>query len=238
MKKHLLLTLISALLIASGVIASMALANGGGPPSTPPGQGECSHGASGKECRPDPQPEHGKDCEEHGKHGGVNEDHCKPEETTPTETTPTTPTQTTPTETTPTTPTPTTPSGPRCPPGEGPFDGKDGDEKEPGHNEECCPDLNNNQICDYKESGAAKPVAPTTSTATSTTATTTPTTPVANPPAANSPQPKTPKLAATPKTKPKPTPKGAPQPKPKHKPCPKGTRAYKGKCHAIIEGSG
>lgn len=76
-----------------------------------------------------------------------------PTETTPTETTPTetTPTETTPTQTTPTTPTPTTPTQPRCPAGEGPYDGKDGDENEPGHNDECCPDQNNNQVCDYKE---------------------------------------------------------------------------------------
>ena len=36
----------------------------------------CDHGATGKACRPDPQPQHGKDCEVHGRHGGVNEDHC------------------------------------------------------------------------------------------------------------------------------------------------------------------
>src|SRR5262245_31943974 len=52
--------------------------------------------------------------------------------TTPTGTTPTdtTPTDTTPTDTTPTTPTETTPTtttpGMRCPPGQGPFAGKDG----------------------------------------------------------------------------------------------------------------
>jgi hypothetical protein len=76
-----------------------------------------------------------------------------PTDTTPTDTTPTetTPTETTPTETTPTTPIPTTPTQPRCPAGEGPYDGKDGDENEPGHNDECCPDSNNNQVCDYKE---------------------------------------------------------------------------------------
>lgn len=36
----------------------------------------CDHGATGKPCRPDPQPEHGKDCVKHGNHGGINEDHC------------------------------------------------------------------------------------------------------------------------------------------------------------------
>jgi hypothetical protein len=36
----------------------------------------CDHGATGAECRPDPQPTNGKDCEEHGNQGGINEDHC------------------------------------------------------------------------------------------------------------------------------------------------------------------
>jgi hypothetical protein len=53
-------------------------------------------------------------------------------------------TETTPTDTTPTTTTPTTPVTPRCPPGEGPFAGKDG---QPGM-QECCPDADNNQQCD------------------------------------------------------------------------------------------
>lgn len=38
----------------------------------------CTHGASGKPCRPDPQPSKGKDCQSHGNWGGVNEDHCAP----------------------------------------------------------------------------------------------------------------------------------------------------------------
>lgn len=33
------------------------------------------HGANQEECRPDPQPSHGKDCEEHG-NGGISDDHC------------------------------------------------------------------------------------------------------------------------------------------------------------------
>lgn len=41
----------------------------------------CDHGATGKECRPDPS-EHGKDCDVHGNHGGVNEDHCETTTTT------------------------------------------------------------------------------------------------------------------------------------------------------------
>lgn len=51
----------------------------------------CDHGASGKMCRFDPQPEHGQDCDYHGTVkwfsevglpvGGMNEDHCRrPEE--------------------------------------------------------------------------------------------------------------------------------------------------------------
>lgn len=34
------------------------------------------HGNSNKPAREDPQPNKGKDCEVHGKWGGVNEDHC------------------------------------------------------------------------------------------------------------------------------------------------------------------
>lgn len=45
----------------------------------------CDHGATGKECRPDPSP-NGKDCQAHGNHGGINEDHCE-EESSPTTTT-------------------------------------------------------------------------------------------------------------------------------------------------------
>ena len=80
-------------LLVAGVGVSAALADpGNGPPSSPPGQGECQHGNSGQECKPDPQPEHGKDCEDHGNQGGVNEDHClgTTDPTTTTETTETT----------------------------------------------------------------------------------------------------------------------------------------------------
>jgi hypothetical protein len=90
---------------ALGVIglASAGLATGN---DGPPGQGPCNHGNSGKECKPDPQPEHGKDCDEHGPNeGGVNEDHCLGTTTettteTTTGTTTTTPTTTTTTATT------------------------------------------------------------------------------------------------------------------------------------------
>lgn len=36
----------------------------------------CDHGATGKPCKADPQPDHGQECETHGNHGGENEDHC------------------------------------------------------------------------------------------------------------------------------------------------------------------
>jgi hypothetical protein len=42
----------------------------------------CDHGHTGKACKPDPQPTHGKDCVKHGKHGGINEDHCATTTTT------------------------------------------------------------------------------------------------------------------------------------------------------------
>ena len=63
-----------------GFAASFALAdpgNGNGPPPTVPGSpGDvCSHGASDKPCRSDPQPSHGQDCQDHGAAKG-NEDHC------------------------------------------------------------------------------------------------------------------------------------------------------------------
>jgi LPXTG-motif cell wall-anchored protein len=46
-------------------------------------QDGCDHGRTGRECRPDPSP-NGKDCEVHGQHGGVNEDHCLSTTTTTT----------------------------------------------------------------------------------------------------------------------------------------------------------
>lgn len=58
-------------------------------------QDGCDHGNTSKPCRPDPQPDHGQDCVEHGNHGGINEDHClvtttttRPNETTTTTTAP------------------------------------------------------------------------------------------------------------------------------------------------------
>ena len=91
-------------------VSGVAVAGVNDKPPSPPGQDECEHGNTAKPCKEDPQPDKGKDCEAHGNNGGVNEDHCKGDETTPTETTPTTPTETTPTETTTTTATDSTPT--------------------------------------------------------------------------------------------------------------------------------
>lgn len=63
-------------------------------------QDGCDHGHTGKDCKPDPQPDHGKDCDKHGNHGGINEDHCA---TTTTTTAPPTTTTTAPEVTTTTT---------------------------------------------------------------------------------------------------------------------------------------
>jgi hypothetical protein len=86
MKK--LLWLAAPFVLAVGVMAggTAAFAASWAAPATPPGQGECSHGNTGKACRPDPSTS-GKDCNSHGNGdiGGVNEDHCRP--TTPTNST-------------------------------------------------------------------------------------------------------------------------------------------------------
>jgi hypothetical protein len=62
--------------MTGGVVAGFAASSA--PPPAPPGQGDCSHGNTGRVCKPDPQPEQGKDCDTHGNDGigGVNEDHC------------------------------------------------------------------------------------------------------------------------------------------------------------------
>jgi hypothetical protein len=109
-------------LLIAGVGVSAALAdpgngNGNGPSTTVPGSpgDDCSHGNTGKDCRPDPN-ENGKDCEDHGYAKG-NEDHCdQADTTTTTETTPTTETTTT-SETTTTTPGTTTNPGSSGTPG-------------------------------------------------------------------------------------------------------------------------
>lgn len=103
------LVLLSAMVAAFALGGAAALAGNLDKPSSPPGQGDCEHGNSQKPCKDDPQPEHGKDCEEHGNQGGVNEDHCLVE-TTPVETVPD------PTTPDPTTPELTTPAQPDAPP--------------------------------------------------------------------------------------------------------------------------
>jgi hypothetical protein len=70
--KRILITLftVAALAVVGASIGSST------PPPSPPGKDPCSHGNSGKPCRPDPQPDRGKECERHGREGGVDEDHC------------------------------------------------------------------------------------------------------------------------------------------------------------------
>ena len=46
------------------------------PPNNPPGQGECDNGNSDHTCVPDPNPDNGQDCQEHGNNEGGNENHC------------------------------------------------------------------------------------------------------------------------------------------------------------------
>ena len=109
MRKHVVTFALAIVMGTLGfALSGVAVAGNGNPPS-PPGQDECQHGNSGKPCKDDPQPDKGKDCEEHGNQGGVNEDHCDAVENTTTETTETTETTTTETtETTETTNTETT----------------------------------------------------------------------------------------------------------------------------------
>jgi hypothetical protein len=101
-------------LLLAGIGVSAALAdsgngngngNGNGSPTTVPGSpgDDCSHGNSGKDCRPDPN-QNGKDCEDHGNARG-NEDHCDQAQTTTT--VPTTTNETTTTNQTTTTTTKT-----------------------------------------------------------------------------------------------------------------------------------
>jgi hypothetical protein len=98
MKKFLCLAALLVLalgVMTGGVVAGFAASSA--PPTPPPGQGDCSHGKTGKVCKPDPQPEQGKDCDTHGNPGvgGVNEDHCLgTSPTTSTDVTTTSPTTT------------------------------------------------------------------------------------------------------------------------------------------------
>jgi cytoskeletal protein RodZ len=67
--------LVISLLALGLVAASWVTGASAQQPPEPPGQGPCSHGNTGKECKPDPSA-NGKDCDPHGQNGGVNEDHC------------------------------------------------------------------------------------------------------------------------------------------------------------------
>ena len=48
--------ILAVLGLAGASLAGATASNGQGQPNDPPGQGECQHGNSGKECKPDPQP--------------------------------------------------------------------------------------------------------------------------------------------------------------------------------------
>lgn len=78
-----------ALLLAAALSALSVLAFAPAAFASPHGEQAdgCDHGATSKPCRPDPQPDHGKDCLVHGNHGGINEDHCAEEVPTSTTTT-------------------------------------------------------------------------------------------------------------------------------------------------------
>jgi hypothetical protein len=100
--------------VIAALIAAMFVFAVGTAFAAPPVDDGCTHGKSGRECRPDPQPT--ADCEAHGNSGGNNEDHCSTPTATATSTstatvTPTStvvPTSTaTPTVTSTATPTPT-----------------------------------------------------------------------------------------------------------------------------------
>ncbi len=71
--KRLLLLFSLVAVLALGVVSAIGADPG---PNNPGSPGDvCSHGASNKPCRDDPQPERGKDCLDHGMARG-NEDHC------------------------------------------------------------------------------------------------------------------------------------------------------------------
>jgi hypothetical protein len=67
------------LLIGATIALSVLLPLGvayADPPTNPPGQGECQNGNSDHTCAPDPNPDNGQECQEHGNNGGANENHC------------------------------------------------------------------------------------------------------------------------------------------------------------------
>jgi hypothetical protein len=94
-----LLLLALAVTFGLGLVAAVAAQPG---PNNPGSPGDnCSHGNSNQLCKPDPQPDRGKDCLDHGNARG-NEDHCL-DTTDTTDTTHTDTTDTTHTDTTDTT---------------------------------------------------------------------------------------------------------------------------------------
>lgn len=85
-KKVAMLGVLAGIVLAGFFVAQMATAQGSPPPTstTTPGNSgnnpgspgdDCSHGNSDKACKPDPQPTHGTECDDHGNASG-NEDHC------------------------------------------------------------------------------------------------------------------------------------------------------------------
>lgn len=90
MKYALILFIVLALTFVAIQTVSAHHRDGHNPPGN---SGEC-HGANDIECRPDPQPDHGKDCEAHGRNHDGNDDHCGPTPEPPVDPTP--PTEPTP----------------------------------------------------------------------------------------------------------------------------------------------
>ena len=107
--KKLLMVVGCVAAFALGGVAAVAAQPGSNNPGSP--GDNCSHGNANKPCKPDPQPDRGKDCLDHGNARG-NEDYClgttETTDTTHTDTTDTTHTDTTHTDTTDTTHTDTT----------------------------------------------------------------------------------------------------------------------------------
>lgn len=73
-------------LLITLVLAALAVGCGTALAHNPPygNDGNQCHGANQTVCRPDPQPDHGKDCEAHGNNPDGNDDHCGPVVATPT----------------------------------------------------------------------------------------------------------------------------------------------------------
>jgi hypothetical protein len=90
--KNLKLVLANALFLAGLALVVSAASPSGQETALadPPGNdGVCEHARSEKDCRDDPQPDHGKDCDPHGANFDGNEDHCKTKTPTATPETPT-----------------------------------------------------------------------------------------------------------------------------------------------------